>query len=119
MWSPDCDDTKTLVRCDRLLAVNENDTLALIHRGSIPILVERQQAWVDLTKAISLEPANPCVWYVRGTCFERASDLRRAISLLSKSGMSEGMANWTSTDDAELYFMAHRELGFVLEAQVR
>lgn len=52
--------------------------------------------------------------YVRGTCFGLASDLREAISLLSKSGL----ANRTSTDDAELYFMAHRELGSVLEAKV-
>jgi hypothetical protein len=114
MWPPDADDMKTLARCNRFLAVDENDTLALVHRGSIPLLIERQQAWADLSRAISLEPANPCCWYVRGTCFELASDLREAISLLSKSGL----ANLTSTDDAELYFMAHRELGSVLEAKV-
>lgn len=118
MWPPDADDMRTLARCNRLLASNENHTLALVHRGTIPILVERHQAWADLAKAVSLEPANPCVWYVRGTCFDRACDLRHAISLLSKSGMSECVANWTSTDHAELCFMAHRELGSVLEAQV-
>lgn len=119
MWPPDADDMRTLARCNRLLAANENDILALVHRGTIPLLIERKQAWADLTKAVSLEPGNPCVWYVRGTCFDRASDLRQAISLLSKIGRSDGVANWTSTDDAEIYFMAHRELGSVLEAQVQ
>lgn len=118
MWPPDADDMRTLARCNRLLAFNENHTLALVHRGTIPILVERQQAWADLSKAVNLEPANPCVWYIRGTCFERVNDLRHAISLLSKCRTIDGVATWASTDDAELHFMAHRELGSVLKAQV-
>ncbi len=104
MWPPDADDMRTLARCNRLLAVNENDALSLVHRGSIPILVERQQAWADLTRAIRLEPANPCVWYIRGTCFNRVDDLRHAASLLSKRGDIIG------TDDSELFNMAQREL---------
>jgi hypothetical protein len=110
MWPHDPTSEETLLRCNRLLAVNENDTLALVHRGSIPVIYfDQMQAWADLSRAISLEPLNPCCWYIRGTCFDRADDLRHAISLFSKGGDIIG------SDDGELMFMAQRELKSVLE----
>lgn len=59
MWPPDADDMRTLARCNRLLAVNENDALSLVHRGTIPILVERRQAWADLRDCFKTV-AKPC-----------------------------------------------------------
>ena len=116
MWAPDRTSAETLARCNRLLGVDKNDTLALVHRGSIPVIYFDQiQAWADLSRAISLELANPCCWYIRGTCFDRASDLLHAISLLSKCETIAGMATWTGTDDAELFYMAQRELKSDLE----
>jgi hypothetical protein len=110
MWAPDLTSDQTFRRCNRLLAVNEYDALALVHRGSIPVIYfDPMHAWADLSRAISLEPLNPCVWYIRGTCFDRADDLCQAISLLSKGGDIIG------GDDGELLQMAYRELGSVLE----
>src|SRR5438270_721722 len=66
MWPHDLTSAETLSRCDKILAIYPNDVLAHVHRGSIPLVIERQQAWTDLTRAISLESANPCVYYMRG-----------------------------------------------------
>src|SRR5688572_25157424 len=85
MWPHDLTSDETVNRCDRLLAANPDDVLTLVHRGSVPaIYLDPKQASTDLSRAISLEPQNPCVWYVRGVCFDRAEDLRHAIRLLSK-----------------------------------
>lgn len=129
MWSPDCTSDGTLNRCNRLLVSNPDDVLALIHRGQVPsVYTDAKQAWADLSRAIELEFANPCCWYIRGVCFHVAADLKYAILLLSKSGDIDGKATCTSvpdlyhfhgTDDGELLYLSYRELGSVLEGQGR
>jgi hypothetical protein len=128
MWAPDADSTITLARCNRLLATNPDDVLSLVHRGQLPsIYLDPKQAWTDLTRAITLEPS-PCCFYLRGTCFNVVADLRHAVSLLSMSGDIDGRAictsqpdiyKWHGSDDGELYYMAQRELGSILEEKGR
>lgn len=127
MWSPERTSDETLARCNRLLANNPDDVLALVHRGqTCSIYFDSKLAWVDLTKAISLEGANPAVRYIRGTCCDVAEDLRQGIHFLTANGDIDGRAictsqpdiyKWQGTDDGELLFMSYRELGFVLEEQ--
>lgn len=127
MWSPDATSEETLVRCNRILAANPDDVLALIHRGQVPaIYTDPKQAWADHSRAISLEPTNPCCWYIRGVCFDVITDLQHAIGLLSKGDEICGKALcseqpdlycWTGTEDGELFFMANRELGSASEGQ--
>ncbi|MBI2806511.1 MAG: twin-arginine translocation signal domain-containing protein [Planctomycetes bacterium] len=122
MWSPDRTSDEMLVRCDRLLAADPNNVLALVHRGQIPcIYIDPKLAWADLTKAISLEPVNPCCFYIRGVCFDNAQDLQNAISLLSMGGDVTGEAIcssspdyyiWRGTEANELHYKSLRELGY-------
>jgi tetratricopeptide (TPR) repeat protein len=85
-------------------------------------------AEADLTNAVRLEPDNPALYYVRGTCFNVVADLRHAINLLSMSSDVDDMAictsqpdiyKWHGSDDGELFYLAQRELGSVLEGQGR
>lgn len=125
MWTPDTTSEETISRCNKILAVDPNNVLALIHRGQIPaIYTDSKQAWTDLTRAIALEPTNPCCRYIRGVCFDNAEDLQHAASLLSKNGDIGGKAictsqpdiyEWRGSDDSELLYMAYRELGSVQE----
>lgn len=126
MWSPDRTSDETLRRCNGILAADPNNVLALVHRGQVPVIyTDQEQAWKDLSRAIYIEPTNPCVHYIRGVCFDNSQDLQNAIALLSRIGDIDGKAictgqpdiyHWTTgTDDGELFYMSHRELGFVLE----
>lgn len=127
MWSPDRTSAETLARCDKIIAADPNDVLALVHRGQISaIYYDSKLAWNDLTKAVSLEGANPAVRYIRGTCGDVVGDLQQAIGLLTMSSNIDGMAmcssqpdlyEWRGTDTGDLLYMSHRELGFVLEEQ--
>ncbi len=124
MWAFDGDDTKTLARCDRTLAANPDDVLALCHRGQVSCFVRSKTlAEVDLNRAVSLE-ASPAMHYIRGVILESATDLDQAITLLTAGGDIDGKAvctnqpdiyKWHGTDQGELLYMAQRELGGVLE----
>jgi hypothetical protein len=90
MWSPDRTAAETLSRCNRHLAANPDDVLALAHRGQVSsIYYEPTLGWADLSRAISLEPS-PCCFYLRGVCFDVVADLRHAVWLLSQ--MDDGPA---------------------------
>lgn len=125
MWPNDLTSHETLARCDRLLAANLSDVLALCHRGQVsPFVRAEALAEADLTRAVRLEPDNPALYYVRGVTLNRAADLYHAIGLLKAGGDISGKAictsepdiyEWHGTDNGELLYMAHRELGSVLE----
>lgn len=127
MWPHEVTSAETLARCDRILAANPSDVLALCHRGQVsPFVRAGELAEADLTRAVRLEPDNPALYYVRGVTLNRAADLHYAIGLLMAGGDIGSKAfctsepdiyHWTGTDDAELFYMAHRELGSVLEEE--
>jgi len=129
MWPHDPTSAETQARCDRILAANPSDVLALVHRGQVsPLLRAEALAEADLNRAIDLEPRNPALYYIRGVTLNRASDLEEAIGLLLKGGEIGGKAictsepdivRWEGSDDAELLYMAFRGLGGVLEEQGR
>ncbi len=127
MWPHDLTSAETMVRCDKILAIDGDNVLARVHRGSVPeIYTDKARAWADLSRAVFLENTNPAVYYMRGVCFDRADDLMHAILLLTAGGDIGGKAICSSTPDTyiwdgdgELFYMAHRELGFVLEQEGR
>jgi len=129
MWAYDRTSEETLARCDRILAANPNDVLARCHRGQVsPFVKAEALGEADLTRAIWLEPDNPALYYVRGVTLNRALDLQYAIGLLLKGGDIEGKALctsqpdiqvWDGDDRSELFYMAHRELGSILEQEGR
>lgn len=128
MWPHDLTSAKTLTRCDKILAIDSDNVLARVHRGSVPeIYTDKTRAWDDLSRAVTLEQGNPCVHYVRGVAFDNAPDLQDAISLLSMGGVTgkaicsstPDIYSWDGDDRSELYFLAHRELGSVFESAGR
>jgi tetratricopeptide (TPR) repeat protein len=129
MWPHDPTSAETLARCDRLLAVDADNVLTLCYRGQVsPFVRAGELAEADLTRAVRLEPDNPALYYVRGVTLNRAPDLQYAIGLLSKGGDIGGKALctsqpdiqvWDGDDRSELFYMAHRELGSILEQEGR
>lgn len=126
MWAHDLTSEETLVRCDRILATNPDDVLALCHRGQVsPFVRAKHHADADLTRAISLE-TSPALLYIRGVTFDRSSDLQHAINMLTAVGEISGKAlctsipdiyDWSGNGNGELLYLTYRELGSVLEDQ--
>jgi tetratricopeptide (TPR) repeat protein len=129
MWPHDSSSADTLARCNRLLATDPDDVLALCHRGQVSAFVRAEALGeADLSKAICLEPNNPALYYIRGVTLNRAADLRYAIGLLSVGGDSTGKAIcgstpdyycWHGNDQNELLFIAYLAIGSVLEEEGR